>query len=93
MITATIGAIATIASIVLIITGVSAGNTLPMLCGTLLFPVALFICAFNLGRATKRLQIEVTDRTQRHNAPSGQEIDYSQIAAQVVSQLKATKRS
>ena len=93
MIFASIGAIVTIASIVLIITGVSTGSTVPMLCGTLIFPIALFMSAFNLGRATKRLQIEVTDRTRRLETPAAPEIDYHQIAAQVVSQLKATKRS
>ena len=93
MIATAIGAIFTIASIIVIVTGVTAGSTLPVLCGTLTFPIALFIMAFNLGRATKRLQIEVTDRTRRLEAPTAPEIDYQQIAAQVVSQLRATKRS
>ena len=92
MISATLGSIVTIAAIVLIITGVSTGSTAPMLCGTLIFPIALFVAAFNLGRATKRLQIEVTDRTRRPEIPAVQEIDASKIAAQVVSQLRASKR-
>lgn len=92
MIAATLGSIATFAALVLIISGVSTGSTAPMLCGTLLFPIALFVAAFNLGRATKRLQIEVTDRSRRPEIPVVQAIDASEIAAQVVSQLRANKR-
>lgn len=93
MIPAVIGSLLILVSLVLLLSGVSAGSTLPLLCGTLLFPIALFIAAFNLGRATKKLHIEVTDRTRRLETPVAQsQIDYDEIAARVVSQLRATRK-
>ena len=81
-----------IGAFIIVVSGVNSGSTLPMLCGTLIFPVAVWLSGFTIGRASKKLRVEVADVTHARSDTSAMSIDYEQVAAAVVAHMRAQRK-